>query len=71
MKPKVLVTREVFDDVLDSLRQLYEAQIDLLGVATANLTASVQLYRAMGGGWVVTAKQTAEVPKTPQPSYFP
>ncbi|SMF96747.1 outer membrane protein, multidrug efflux system [Methylomagnum ishizawai] len=55
--------------VLDSLRQLYEAQIDLLSAQSSTFTASIQLYRAMGGGWVVA--EAEKLPKPQEPSVFP
>jgi multidrug efflux system outer membrane protein len=57
--------------VLDSLRQLYEAQIDLLQSQSSTFTASIQLYRAMGGGWIVAAEQAAHIPEPPEPGVFP
>ena len=57
--------------VLDSLRQLYEAQIDLLQAHSATYTASIQLYRAMGGGWIVAAEEDAQLPKPREASVFP
>jgi multidrug efflux system outer membrane protein len=38
-------------DVLDALRQLFGAEIDLTRTRRLQLTAIVQLYRALGGGW--------------------
>lgn len=57
--------------VLDSLRQLYEAQIDLLSAQSSTYTASIQLYRAMGGGWIVAAGEKAGLAKPQEPSVFP
>lgn len=57
--------------VLDSLRQLYEAQIDLLQAQSATFTASIQLYRAMGGGWIVATEETAHLPKPAEPVLLP
>jgi len=58
-----------FITVLDSLRQLYEAQIDLLNVQGAHFTAAIQMYRAMGGGWIAQAEAT--LPKPEEAAYFP
>ena len=55
--------------VLDSLRQLYEAQIDLLSAQSSTFTASIQLYRAMGGGWIVA--EESRLPKPEEASVFP
>jgi outer membrane protein, multidrug efflux system len=57
--------------LLDSLRQLYEAQIDLLQAQSATYTASIQLYRAMGGGWTVQAEETEGLPKPRDAAFFP
>jgi len=40
-------------DVLDAQRQLFAAEIDLTGTTRDQLTAVVQLYKALGGGWEV------------------
>lgn len=38
-------------DVLDAERQLYAAEIDLASTTRDQLTAVVQIYKALGGGW--------------------
>ncbi len=38
-------------DVLDSQRQLFQAEISLTKAQRAQLVAVVQLYKALGGGW--------------------
>jgi len=60
-----------FITVLDSLRQLYEAQISLLQAQGAHFVASIQLYRAMGGGWIVKAEEAAHLPKPADAVFFP
>lgn len=57
--------------VLDSIRQLFDAQIDLVGAQNANLVAGIDLYRAMGGGWIVQSEEKANVPKPPEAVVFP
>ena len=57
--------------VLDAVRQLFDAQIDLIQAQNANLSAAINLYRAMGGGWIVQAEEAAYVPKPPEPAVFP
>lgn len=52
-----------FITVLDSLRQLYEAQIDLLFAQRETFVATIELYRAMGGGWIVKARADSYNPK--------
>jgi outer membrane protein, multidrug efflux system len=37
-------------DVLDAQRQLFSAQVDLAGTTRDQLTAVVQVYKALGGG---------------------
>ncbi|MDD5319096.1 MAG: efflux transporter outer membrane subunit [Methylococcales bacterium] len=49
--------------VLDSIRQLFDAQIDLIQAQSANLTAMIGLYRAIGGGWIVEEEKAANLPK--------
>jgi multidrug efflux system outer membrane protein len=38
-------------DVLDAQRQLFAAEIDLASTTRDQLTAVVQVYKALGGGW--------------------
>jgi len=57
--------------VLDSLRQNFEGQIDLLNAHSDTLTSLIQLYRAMGGGWIVAAEEKAEIPEPSPASVFP
>jgi multidrug efflux system outer membrane protein len=57
--------------VLDAVRQLFDAQIDLIQSQNANLVATIGLYRAMGGGWIVQAEEAAFVPKRPEAVVFP
>ncbi len=57
--------------VLDAIRQLFEAQTDLVQAQNANLVAAVDLYRAMGGGWIVQSEEKANLPKPPEASVFP
>jgi multidrug efflux system outer membrane protein len=38
-------------DVLDAQRQLYAAEIDLAATTRDQLTAVVQVYKSLGGGW--------------------
>ncbi len=58
-------------EVLDALRQYYEGQIDLVQARSDNFLALIQLYRAMGGGWVVDAEQKALLPKAKPVAFFP
>ncbi len=56
---------------LDSVRQLFDAQIDLMQAQSDTFIASIGLYRAMGGGWIVKSEETTPVPKPQEPVYFP
>jgi len=38
-------------EVLDAQRGLYAAQIDRIDATRARLVASLNLYKALGGGW--------------------
>jgi multidrug efflux system outer membrane protein len=38
-------------DVLDAQRQLFQAELDLASITQDQLTAVVQVYKALGGGW--------------------
>jgi multidrug efflux system outer membrane protein len=49
--------------VLDSIRQLFDAQIDLIQAQMANFTAMIGLYRAMGGGWIIQEEKSGVLPK--------
>ena len=56
---------------LDSVRQLFDAQIDLVQAQSNNFISAIGLYRAMGGGWIVKAEETAPLPKPQEPAFFP
>lgn len=53
--------------VLDSVRQLFDAQIEQLQAQSANLAASIQLYKAMGGGWIPAKEMQMEITQPPLP----
>ena len=57
--------------VLDSIRQLFDAQIELIQAQSANFTATIGLYRAMGGGWIVQEEKAAQLPKPTDAAFFP
>jgi len=58
-------------EVLDALRQYYEGQIELVQARSDTFTSLIQLYRAMGGGWIVTAEQKAQLPEAKPAAVFP
>lgn len=45
-------------DVLDAQRQLFTSEIDLARTTRDQLTAVVQLYKALGGGWTPETEPT-------------
>lgn len=57
--------------VLDALRQLYDAEIDLINARNDTFVAAIKLYRAMGGGWIMGAQRKAETPRPREASIFP
>lgn len=62
---------DAYITVLDSLRQSYEGKIDLLNAHSEIFTSLIQLYRAMGGGWIVSAEEKAQIPEPTPASLFP
>jgi multidrug efflux system outer membrane protein len=38
-------------DVLDTQRSAYAGQLSLINTELSNLNATVNLYKALGGGW--------------------
>ncbi|MEC4747237.1 efflux transporter outer membrane subunit [Methylomicrobium sp. Wu6] len=57
--------------VLDAVRNLFDAQIDLIQARSDNFTASIGLYRAMGGGWILAAEKTLQPAEPAEASMFP
>ena len=53
-------------DVINSDRDLFNAELSLSSASLNALLASVQLYQALGGGW-----QTAQAPATEDPAAAP
>ena len=51
-------------EVLDAERNLYSAQIALIAAKLERLNASVNLYKALGGGWAVDSSGEAKSPKS-------
>ncbi len=58
-------------EVLDALRQYYEGQIELVQARQDRFVSLIQLYRAMGGGWIMAAEQNAKTPKPQPATLFP
>lgn len=57
--------------LLDSIRNLYDAQIDQVQAHAENFAALIGLYRAMGGGWIVNAEPLAQPEKSKAAAFFP
>lgn len=57
--------------VLDSIRQLFDAQIEQIQAQSANFTATIGLYRAMGGGWIIQKEKSSQLPKPANAAFFP
>jgi multidrug efflux system outer membrane protein len=51
-----------FLEVLDTDRQLFDAQRDLVVARRDESVAVVQLYKALGGGWQAEAPAAAAAP---------
>ena len=58
-------------EVLDALRQYYEGQIEWVQARSDTFVALIQLYRAMGGGWIVAAEQGAQMPHPKEAVFLP
>ena len=48
-------------EVLDSQRQLFDAELELVRTNRDELLAIVRLYRALGGGWQEEPQASAKV----------
>ncbi|MFV0439599.1 MAG: efflux transporter outer membrane subunit [Desulfopila sp.] len=58
--------------VLDAERSLFSAQLDYTQTHGDLFQSMVNLYKAMGGGWVTKAAEMADVPPVPpEPSVLP
>jgi multidrug efflux system outer membrane protein len=61
-------------EVLDAERSLFNAQLSYTQTQGAELTSFVNLYKAMGGGWVLAAEKLSippPAPATPPPGTEP
>jgi multidrug efflux system outer membrane protein len=54
-----------FIEVLDAERSLFNAQLQYTQSQQVQFQAMINLYKAMGGGWVVAAEKTAAATGTP------
>jgi multidrug efflux system outer membrane protein len=54
-------------DVLDAQRRLFDAQLQYVSVQGDVYSSLVNTYKAMGGGWIVQAEETADAVDFPQP----
>lgn len=53
-------------EVLDAERSLFQAEVSLASAQRDQLTAVVDVYRALGGGWAGIAPQAENAPATPE-----
>ena len=53
-------------EVLDARRTLSDAELQYIEVRGAVYTSLVNTYKAMGGGWVIQARVTADEADIPQ-----
>jgi multidrug efflux system outer membrane protein len=61
-------------EVLDAERALFSAELDYARVRSDTYFALIDLYKAMGGGWVIEASAAAPQPRvslTSNPPVFP
>jgi outer membrane protein, multidrug efflux system len=56
---------------LDAIRQLFDAQIELTSARANTFKSAIDLYLAMGGGWLAEQEKAALLPKPKPASYFP
>ncbi len=54
-------------EVLDAERSLFQAQLQFTKTQQARLQAMIDLYKAMGGGWVGAADKLSAPPPAPSP----
>jgi multidrug efflux system outer membrane protein len=47
-------------EVLETERSLFSAELDASGVKRSQISSYIYLYKALGGGWITQAEQTAE-----------
>ena len=55
-------------EVLDAERSLFNAQLSYAQTQGADVTSFVNLYKAMGGGWVIKAEEMTQPACVPQPA---
>lgn len=60
-----------YSTVLQAEQQFFPAQLDLASARAQSLAATVSIYRAMGGGWVETASNTAPQPQAGAAPFWP
>ena len=49
--------------MLDAERSLFQAQLQYTQTQQTQLQAAINLYKAMGGGWVSEAEKLSAAPK--------
>lgn len=58
-------------EVLDAERSLFNAELNYTQTQGTLFQALVNLYKAMGGGWVAEADRMTGYEQVPEPAYFP
>lgn len=56
-----------YSTVLQAEQALFPAELNLVAFRTSTLNTSVNLYKAMGGGWIDAAAKRATLPPDPPP----
>jgi outer membrane protein, multidrug efflux system len=56
---------------LDAIRQLFDAQVEMTAARANTFKSAIDLYLAMGGGWLAEQEKAAQLPKPKPASYFP
>lgn len=77
-KKYILLSKLQFDEgvtsyitVLDSFRQSFDADIEYLNSRQSTMLSYIDLYKAMGGGWIIPAQEKAKLPRPRSPSFYP
>ena len=61
-----------YSTVLQAEQSLFPAELNLASIRASVFASSVNLYKAMGGGWISAADRlTGSVPAPPPPSALP
>lgn len=56
---------------LDAIRQLFDAQVEETAALASTFISAIDLYLAMGGGWIVQEEKANNIPKPTDAAFFP